>query len=365
MVHPILSNLRYLIFYSIFWLLCTLVGATLEMYNYRLEFVIAFVHSAIFNLTYAVLAIGLWYTVRYNNLETANAINRFLTHLIQAIVITGIWLLVCFLILKNIFSDNKVYLAILFQSFPIQFGIGIMYYSLSIMFYYLLLSYRNLQEKTRNEAELKALVKETELNLLKSQINPHFLFNSLNSISSLTITNPEKAQEMIIKLSEFLRHSIRQKNEHLVPLRDEIVHIQYYLDIEKIRFGDRLKYDLKSEDGCQDYMVPGMLLQPLFENAIKHGVHESTEEVTVTFVCESIPLGLKLTISNNFDPNALPRKGNKMGIKNIANRLKLLYQSDNLLKIYKSSNFFVVEITIPSRIQGSINKQWSIESGSI
>ena len=351
MVHPILSNVRYLLLYSIFWLLCTLVGTTLQVYNYHLDFIIAFIHSAIYNFTYAVLAIGLWYTVRYNNLETANLLKRIFYLLFQAIIISGLWLLICFLILKNVFSDNKAYQAILFQSIPIQFGIGIMYYTLSIMFYYLLLSYRNLQEKTRNEAELKALVKETELNLLKSQINPHFLFNSLNSISSLTITNPAKAQEMIIKLSEFLRHSIRQKNEHLVPLKDEIVHIQYYLDIEKIRFGDRLKYDFKMDDGCNDHLVPGMLLQPLFENAIKHGVYESTEEVTVTFTCESIPAGLKLTISNNFDPNALPRKGNKMGIKNIINRLKLLYQSDNLLKILKSANFFVVEITIPSKVQ--------------
>ena len=215
------------------------------------------------------------------------------------------------------------------------------------MFYYLLLSYRDLQEKTRNEAELKALVKETELNLLKSQINPHFLFNSLNSISSLTLTNPGKAQEMIIKLSEFLRHSINQKNEHLVPLKDEITHIQYYLDIEKIRFGDRIHYNFNIADFCDTCLVPPMLLQPLFENAIKHGVYESTEEVTIVFVCEVTNFGIRLSISNNFDPLALPRKGTKMGIKNIANRLKLLYQSDNLLTITKTENFFKVEIVIP------------------
>lgn len=354
MVHPILSNLRYLILYSIFWILLTILGASLDFYNYRLDIYVSIIDSAIHNLSFAILTIGLWYTVRYSNLEKANIARRIINHVFQAVIISAIWLLLCFLILKNIFPDNKPFQAYLFQSVPIQLGIGIVFYAISIMFYYLLISYRDLQEKTRNEADLKALVKETELNLLKSQINPHFLFNSLNSISSLTISNPGKAQEMIIKLSEFLRHSISQKNEHLVSLKDEITHIQYYLDIEKIRFGDRLHYNFKTDDNCPDQLVPSMLLQPLFENAIKHGVYESTEEVTVSFTCESVPVGLKLSISNNFDPHALPRKGNMMGIKNTINRLKLLYQSDNLFKITKTVNVFLVEIIIPTKIPPSI-----------
>lgn len=348
MSHPILSNYKYLLIYSIFWLLLIFMGASLILYSYKLNFYIALTDSTIHNLSYAILTIGLWYTVRYSNFEKANVVKRLLYHILQAIIISALWLLICFIVLKNIYSNNNDYQTILFQSVPIHFGLGIVYYALSIMFYYLLLSYRDLQEKTRNEAELKALVKETELNLLKSQINPHFLFNSLNSISSLTLTNPGKAQEMIIKLSEFLRHSINKKNDHLVPLQEEITHIKYYLDIEKIRFGDRLRYDFKIADFCCEQLVPGMLLQPLFENAIKHGVYESTEEVTITFVCESINSGLKLTISNNFDPVALPRKGNNMGIKNIVNRLKLLYQSDNLLTITKTENLFSAEIVIPA-----------------
>lgn len=347
MVHPILSNLRYLIIYCIFWLLVILTGALFILYNYKLNFYIALTDSSIHNISYSILSIGLWYAVRYSNFSNSDTAKRIFSYIIQAIIISAIWLLICFFILKSLYYDDQNYRLILFQSIPIQFGLGIIYYTLSIMFYYLLLSYRDLQEKTRNEAELKALVKETELNLLKSQINPHFLFNSLNSISSLTISNPGKAQEMIIKLSEFLRHSINQKNDHLVPLRDELTHIRFYLDIEKIRFGERLHYEFNIADSCVNNMVPAMLLQPLFENAIKHGVYESTEEVTISFVCIATHVGLKLTITNNFDPAALPRKGNKMGIKNISNRLKLLYQSDNLLTITKTENVFKVEIVIP------------------
>lgn len=350
MVHPIISNLRYLIIYASFWLAVALISTVLNYYNFHLTFLLSLADSFTFNILFALIAIGLWYTVRYNNLERANFLNRFLHHFIEGIIISGLWLLASFFILRTIFSDDKPYILMLSQSIPVQFGIGIIYYVLSIMFYYLLLSYRNLQEKTRNEAELKTLLKETELSMLKAQINPHFLFNSLNSISSLTITNPEKAQEMIIKLSDFLRHSISHKDEQLVSLKEEIYHSQLYLDIEKIRFGNRLQYQFSGGESCSKAQVPSMILQPLFENAIKHGVYESTEEVTVSFECMQSRNGLKIKVSNNFDPSSPPRKGNGMGLKNIGNRLKLLYQSEDLLKILKLENYFEVEVLIPDHL---------------
>jgi len=335
--------------YGVFWLTMALVTTFLDFYNFQLGFLVSIVDSFTYNFLFAVISIGLWYTVRYSNLDKANIINRFLYHLIEGIIISGLWLFISFFILKTVFSGNVIYLNSLTQSIPVQFGIGIIYYVISIMFYYLLLSYRNLQEKTKNEADLKTLLKETELSMLKAQINPHFLFNSLNSISSLTITDPEKAQEMIIKLSDFLRHSISHKDEQLVSLQEEIIHSQLYLDIEKIRFGDRLQYIFLEGENCCDALVPSMILQPLFENAIKHGVYESTEEITIRFTCRMTRVGLVLNISNNFDPDSPPRKGNGLGIKNISNRLKLLYQTDNLLRITKFAGSFEVELTIPSQ----------------
>lgn len=349
MGHPILGNIRFLIIYGIFWLTLALVSTGLDYYNFQLGFYFALINSFTYNFVFALIGIGLWFTVRYSNLERTNFINRLLYHLVEGIIISGIWLIACLIFLKSFFADNKTYISNLNQSIPIQFGIGLIYYVLSIMFYYLLLSYRNLNEKTRNEAELKTMLKETELSMLKAQINPHFLFNSLNSISSLTITNPEKAQDMIIKLSDFLRHSISHKDEQLVTLKEEIIHSQLYLDIEKIRFGEKLKYVFSISDDYSQVQVPSMILQPLFENAIKHGVYESTEEVTITFNCQLTRSGLLIKISNNFDPELLPRKGNGLGLKNISNRLKLLYQEENLLRINKSSFTFEVEILIPEK----------------
>ncbi len=346
MVHPVLTSIRNFALYILFWLLLTACWASLSYFYFKFSLGLAITDSLIYNLSFGILSIGLWYTVRYSDLEKLNIVNRFSHHFLEAVIISGIWLIVCYFILKTLFSSNQAYVSQQFSSIPITFGIGIIYYTVSTLFYYLVISYRNLQDRIQHESELKALVKESELNLLKSQINPHFLFNSLNSISSLTITNPAKAQEMIIKLSEFLRHSIGHKESQMVALKEEIEHIMLYLDIEKIRFGERLSYNFQIDNICRDFPVPTMLLQPLFENAIKHGVYESTEEVTISFECRPVNEGLWIKLSNNFDPEAPPRKGNQMGLRNISSRLKLIYQRDDLLKINKSQNQYDVIITL-------------------
>ena len=139
-------------------------------------------------------------------------------------------------------------------------------YGLVILTYYLFESLTNLSEKKAKEARLESLIKETELKMLRSQINPHFLFNSLNSVSSLTITDPEKARDMVIKLSEFMRYALSRKDEQPVSFRSELENLRLYLNIEKVRFGDRLSIEENIDENCLEIKMPVMLLQPLYEN---------------------------------------------------------------------------------------------------
>jgi sensor histidine kinase YesM len=319
------------------------------IYLFNLSLLVSITDSAIYNCTYAILGIGLWYNIRYKNFEKINPLNRFLYHTIEATIISTLWVLLCYFLLTTIFSTNEKYISLTSGYIPFTFMGGILYYVLITLFYYLVISYNNLQEKIKNEANLRTLIKEAELSLLKSQINPHFLFNSLNSISSLTVTNPIKAREMIIKLSEFLRHSIGHKEQQMTTLNEEIGHLMLYLDIEKVRFGDRLHYEFDIPENCGQFSIPVMLFQPLLENAIKHGVYESTEPITITFSCSKVQNGIKASIKNNFDPESPPRKGNRLGLKNVENRLKLIYQSDNLLKVKQEGNTFEVELQIPTQ----------------
>lgn len=215
------------------------------------------------------------------------------------------------------------------------------------MFYYVMLYYEDLQDKLKVESDLQNLVKEAELTALKSQINPHFLFNSLNSISSLTITNPDKAQEMVIKLSDFLRYSLSHDKNEKTSLEAEIDNLNRYLDIEKVRFGKRLNFVSDVSEKCSDMRIPNMILQPLIENSIKHGVYNSSEEVLVKLKCGISEDYVFVEISNDYDPEAVKKVGQGIGLSNIKKRLQLIYQRQDLLEIKAEKLTFTAKLKFP------------------
>jgi LytS/YehU family sensor histidine kinase len=190
-------------------------------------------------------------------------------------------------------------------------------------------------------------VRDAELNMLKSQINPHFLFNSLNSISSLTMTNPTEAREMIIRLSDFLRYSLKHRENEYVPLKEELGRMKDYLAIEKIRFGDKLLYEFDIDGSCQEFPVPTMIFQPLFENAIRHSVYESVHPVQIRFLCSSNEGSLKAIISNDYDPDIPTRKGTGVGLQNVRQRIELAYQGKGSVYWKGENGLFTVTIVIP------------------
>jgi LytS/YehU family sensor histidine kinase len=232
-------------------------------------------------------------------------------------------------------------------TFPYRIGTGVFIYGLIILTYYLFVSMSNLSEKNAKEAKLESLVKETELKMLRSQINPHFLFNSLNSISSLTITDPEKARDMVVKLSEFMRYALSRKDELPVSLQSELENLRLYLDIEKVRFGDKLTTEEIIDKDCLDFKIPVMLLQPLYENAVKHGVYESTESVRITTRAKIIDGYFEITISNNYDIAPSTRRGTGTGLLNVARRLELFYGNKASIKILKENGIYTVNLYIP------------------
>jgi len=345
MLNPITNNKNYLINYAIVWSI--IIGAhfaTLHWY-YNFSIGIAIADSLIFNIFFAFLGISLWYSVRYNNAEK-NFISLISTHIISSLIIVGFWLISGYFILKYTINDVH-YLSFLDSSFPWRIVSGIFYYAAFILIYYVIVYYQDIQEKNKEEANLKTLLKEIELNSLKNQINPHFLFNSLNSISSLTITSPEKAQEMIIKLSEYLRYSLNNEEQQITTLATELENIKLYLDIEKIRFGERLNFQFNCDDTSLKAQIPAMILQPLFENAIKHGVYESNEPINIYLNCKIEDEQLCLSLKNDFDPTAKQKKGAGIGLNNIRERLFLIYKSNSLLSINKTETTFSISINIP------------------
>jgi LytS/YehU family sensor histidine kinase len=215
------------------------------------------------------------------------------------------------------------------------------------MLYYVLIYYRTNKENLIRKTEMASTLNEMELANLKSQINPHFLFNSLNSISYQIIENPEEARESLVKLSDYFRYSLTRSADTFSSLKDELDNVFRYLEVEKIRFGEKMKIEKTIDDQCYEYPIPVMLLQPLFENCVKHGVYESSEPVTIRLEVNDQPDHFTILISNNIDPEAKARKGTSTGLSNVDRRLKLIYKRNDLLDIEKTKNFFSVRIRIP------------------
>jgi sensor histidine kinase YesM len=347
MQNPILSSRKTFYYYLGIWIIVICFHIFLLVFSEELPLNIALTDAIICNLLFGAIGLGLWFPIFYGKSEDEKLLGMIINNIVGCILAVSFWIGLTYFLLISIFNAAPDYIVFIRRSIPWRGGIGVIYYEIIIMVYYLIIFYRNNKENLVKEAELKALVKESELKSLKSQINPHFLFNSLNSISSLTLIEPAKAQEMIIKLSEFLRYTTSNKEEKLTTLDEEINNINRYLDIEKIRFGKRLIVKQEIPESCRPLKLPGLILQPLLENAVKYGVHESTEGSVVEVTCTCNSTALSIAIRNNWDPEFQYNKGEGVGLINIRSRLKILYNREDLLNIRKDTTQFEVNILFP------------------
>jgi two-component system LytT family sensor kinase len=350
MKHPVLSSRTRLIIWWLVWLIISLGQLLLYYYAYG-SFTNTAIPDAIVSLViYSGLGLSLWYPFSYFNLTSSRTLAVTANLIISGVISVTLWLLINKYFVLAILPKLNDYQAYWEATFPYRIGTGVFIYGMIVLTYYLFVSLFNLSEKNAKEARLETLVKETELKMLRSQINPHFLFNSLNSVSSLTITDPEKAREMVIKLSEFMRYALSKKDEQPVSLRSELENLRLYLDIEKVRFGDRLSTEENIEASCLEIKMPVMLLQPLYENAIKHGVYESTECVSIKTKVACKEGYLEIVISNNYDPAPSPVRGTGTGLKNVSRRLDLFYGNKASITATKEKGIYSVTLFIPAEI---------------
>lgn len=351
MKHPVLINRVRLVVWWLVWLFLGLGQALLYFYAYGSFINISIIDSLLSLLLYSGIALSLWYPFSIFMKDKDKPLMMIVNIVTIGAITVTLWVLVTKLIMTSVLPDQEVYLNFWEATFPYRVGTGVFSYGLVILTYFLFVSLSNLSEKSAKEARLESLVKETELRMLRSQINPHFLFNSLNSITSLTVTDPEKARIMVIKLSDFMRYALSRKDDQPVTLQSELENLRLYLDIEKVRFGDRLSIEENIDPGCLRALVPVMLLQPLYENAIKHGVYESTEMVIIRTSVGFTEGFIEMNITNNFDPEATPAKGTGTGLLNVTRRLELLYGNRASLITEKEINKFRVKIFLPADIQ--------------
>jgi len=251
--------------------------------------------------------------------------------------------------LVPLMAADMEYIKLLHQSEPIRWVIAfalILGAGLTNIFYN---RWKELQESHEREASTQIMVRDAELQKLQLQLQPHFLFNSLNSINALIITQPEKAGKMVQQLSDFLRATLKRADEQWIPLAKEIEYLQLYLSIEKVRFGHRLDVRLNIDEQIQLWLIPPLLLQPLVENAIKFGLYGTTGQVVINLSTKREGDILLVEISNPFDEDMQPAEGSGFGLSGLHRRLYLLYARNDLLTTHIENKKFIVRLILPEK----------------
>ncbi|WP_445381417.1 sensor histidine kinase [Robiginitalea sp. IMCC43444] len=194
--------------------------------------------------------------------------------------------------------------------------------------------------------ELNASLKQAQLNTLKGQINPHFMFNSLNNIRGLMLEDVAKAREMLTKLSEMLRYSLSMNNVNAISLREELEMVDNYIELSKIQLEDRLKFNKLVEQTTLDRQIPPMIVQLLVENAVKHGISTLKAGGTITLNIDELSDSLRIEVRNTGSLK-ISNGSTQLGLKNIRQRLKLLFGNTADFKIDEREGEVVAVINIP------------------
>jgi LytS/YehU family sensor histidine kinase len=260
----------------------------------------------------------------------------------------AIWLALDHWILLLIADNYNGYKPFLHSSMPLRGSIALLilgcFALISVVWY-------NSEEQKQTEQRktgAEKLAKEAELFKLRQQLQPHFLFNSLNSINALIGIKPEEARKMVQQLSDFLRGTMRKEDNQAIGFSEELEYLKLYLDIEKVRFGYRLKTEMDISEETLTWKIPSLLLQPLMENAIKFGLYGTIGEVTIALRARIAGNHLVIAVMNPFDPDMQMPEGTGFGLNSVKRRLYLLFARNDLVEINKERNFFVVIIRIPA-----------------
>lgn len=223
----------------------------------------------------------------------------------------------------------------------------LLFYGLSLLILWQQERERGWEVKER-EVLTEKLARESELQHLRLQLQPHFLFNSLNSVSALIGKDPGRAREMLLQLADFFRMTIQKSGTAREPLDWEWQRIRLYLDIEKIRFGDRLQVEMDIAAGLGDWELPPLLMQPLVENAVKFGLYGVLDAVAIHIWAQEAQGMLRIAVSNPVDPDMSQPPGTGFGLDSVRRRLYLLYGRNDLLQQQLLDNVFTATLQIPT-----------------
>src|SRR5215471_676096 len=340
-MHPIFRNKTWFAAYLILWVAMGAMLAALlrvpqsTLAQSKLTWTDALAIAEPLCLFFAFVCLTPWYVCRQLPLASTDEIKLLLYHASAAILATAMWVAIArgvgYVLDLGPRLDPEI---------PPLIAVGLLLYLLSVALHYVLLAV-----EISRQAALDA--RDAELRALKAQINPHFLFNSLNSITALTTSDPGRAREMCIRLADFLRHTLGLGERGDVAWHEELDLTQAYLDVEQIRFGSRLQVEVRVDNHCGDCRVPPLVLQPLVENAVKHGIATMVGGGTILVDSRVSDGQLRVTVENCFDPDSPAPRRHGLGLRNVRSRLETRFGTAGRLLTRADGNRFRAEIAVP------------------
>jgi hypothetical protein len=348
-MHPILARGSRLTLYLALWLLIGVLLALLLWTVGALPARLAVLVAVPLATLYAFVCLSAWYLAHGLPLRVTAWIRVVVTAVGAALISSGAWVAVAHAWIPAAAARTGMGVETIAarRLDPLIFGLGVLLYLLSIAVSYLVAAVQASQEAERRGLEAQVLARDAELRALRAQIDPHFLFNSLHSISALTAADPAAARRMCLLLGEFLRESVALGTQDQIPLSRELALVDRFLAIERVRFGDRLQAEISSDD-AGDCPVPPLLLQPIVENAVTHGVAHVLEGGTVRVAAARRDGELRIVVENPCDPDRPRTGGAGVGLGNVRARLRALHGSEAHLDAGEVDGRWHVEVRLPA-----------------
>jgi two-component system, LytTR family, sensor histidine kinase AlgZ len=293
------------------------------------------------------------FTCRSNPLGRADVWRMVLTHITAGVVLSYLWVSAGGAVsgwvdgMLGTHANYKLYAEVQNR----LYGVGFSYYLLGVAFHYMQFAQRASQEAQARALESSVRAREAELSALKAQINPHFLYNSLTSISALTSIDPARARDMCVSLADFLRLTLGMGEKAVIPLREEVSLLEKYCAIEKVRFGERLTVREEIAEEAKECLLPPLLLQPLFENAVVHGIAQLPGGGWIRLRAARNGGRMSLTVENSWDPEGGSSRKNGVGLKNVQRRLEARYGNEAQLSAKAEEDVFRVNLSFPAEME--------------
>jgi hypothetical protein len=385
-MHPLLASPRRLLLYVIAWQpFLVLVDGILRgagMHGWQRVAL-----SSAMTVVFAFFALSAWFACWSAPLATSSPLQILRVQLVWALVSTTVWLALGYgvNILGVSFGAPPAIVPAYLGAVPMLGAVGLIAFLLSAAVHYVGIAITHARAAERRTLELQVAARDAELRTLRAQIDPHFLFNTLHSISGLTMADPAAARRMCVLLGDFFRTSLRLGQRESITLGEELALIDGYLSIEQVRLGTRLKIVRSVDESARDALVPPLLLHPLVENAITHGIAHRLDGGTVSIAVSraerfrlAVPTGLpgepdvvvtdelpeairrraerdprqvaeylKIRVINECDPDRPRGTGTGVGLQNVQRRLATVFGTDASLATRERDGRFEAEVILP------------------